>query len=95
MREKQTRRQFLQIAGIGAAVSLTGANSCLGQDQSKSTGKRLFHLGLASYTFREFKLAETLTMTRRLGLEYIALKSFHLPLESTQAEMATREHQGH
>lgn len=87
MREKQTRRQFLQIAGIGAAVSLTGANSCLGQDQSKSTGKRLFHLGLASYTFREFKLAETLTMTRRLGLEYIALKSFHLPLESTQAEI--------
>jgi hypothetical protein len=46
-------------------------------------------LGLASYTFRKFNLDQTLAMTRRLGLKYIALKSFHLPLESTQAEIKT------
>jgi sugar phosphate isomerase/epimerase len=46
-------------------------------------------LGLASYTFRKFNLDQTLTMTRRLGLKYIALKSFHLPLESNQAEIKT------
>lgn len=98
IREKQTRREFLQKVGIGAAASLAGASSCLGQGQpsagkedvqSKHTDKRLFELGLASYTFREFSLDKVLAMTRRLGLKYIALKSFHLPLESAQAGIET------
>ncbi len=96
LREKQTRRQFLQVAGIGAAASLASASGCLGQDspavekkqgQSKWAGKRRFELGLASFTLRKFKLDEALVMTQRLGLKYIALKSCHLPLESTQAEI--------
>jgi sugar phosphate isomerase/epimerase len=37
---------------------------------------------VASYTFRAFPLAETLAMTKRLGLKRIAFKSVHLPLES-------------
>lgn len=41
-----------------------------------------FALGLASYTFRAFSLDETIAMTRRLNLEAIALKSFHLPLDA-------------
>jgi sugar phosphate isomerase/epimerase len=98
IRTKQTRRQFLQKAGIGAAASLMAASSCSGQSQApaskegqqdKCTSKRLFKLGLASYTLREFNLDKTLAMTQRLGLKYIALKSFHLPLESTQAEIET------
>ena len=97
-RAKQTRRQFLQKAGIGAAASLMVVGSCSGQEQpsvgkegtqGKCTHKRLFELGLASYTLREFNLDKTLEMTQRLGLKYIALKSFHLPLESTQAEIET------
>lgn len=94
MEEKQTRRQFLKLAGAGTAASLAGVSGCSqthGQQkhQSKPAPKRLFRLGLASYTFRKFNLDQTLTMTRRLGLKYIALKSFHLPLESTQAEIKT------
>jgi len=45
------------------------------------------NLGMASYTFREFSLAETLQMTKRLGLERVAFKSFHLPLESSDEEI--------
>jgi len=96
MAEIQTRRRFLQVAGVGAAGSLVQACSCLGRDRrsrgktrigGRLAGERLFELGLASYTFREFKLDETLAMTRRLGLKYICFKSFHLPLESTEAEI--------
>jgi len=96
MSEKQTRRRFLQVAGVGAAVSLTQAGSSFGRDrrsrekkrpQGRRAGKRLFELGLASYTLRKFKLDETLAMTQRLGLKYICFKSFHLPLESTEAEI--------
>jgi sugar phosphate isomerase/epimerase len=49
--------------------------------------KRRFDLGLASYTLRKFKLDETLAMTKRVGLKYICFKSFHLPLDSTEAEI--------
>lgn len=46
-----------------------------------------FGLGLASYTFRAFSLEQAIAMTRRLGLERVALKSFHLPLESRPQEI--------
>lgn len=47
------------------------------------------NLGMASYTFREFPLEETLKMTKRLSLERIAFKDFHLSLESTDEEIKT------
>jgi sugar phosphate isomerase/epimerase len=40
-----------------------------------------FQLGIASYTFREFSLEETITMTQRLGINKLCLKSMHLPLD--------------
>ncbi len=94
MGAKQTRRQFLQRVSIGTAVLLTAAGSSPGQDQhpaekERPQGKRPFELGLASYTVRGFDIDATIAMTKRLGLEYIALKSFHLPLESTQADIET------
>ncbi|MHC4417246.1 MAG: sugar phosphate isomerase/epimerase family protein [Planctomycetota bacterium] len=92
MGRKRTRRQFLRLAGTGAALSLTGQGHCLGQQEKqaeagKARAKRLFKLGLASYSFRKFALDETLAMTERLELRYIALKSFHLPLESTKDQI--------
>jgi inosose dehydratase len=42
---------------------------------------------VASYTFRKFKLDETLAMTKRVGLKYICFKSFHLALDSTPAQI--------
>lgn len=45
------------------------------------------NLGMASYTFREFPLDETLKMTRRLGLGRIAFKDFHLSMDSSDEEI--------
>jgi sugar phosphate isomerase/epimerase len=86
-----------------AASSLAGATGSFGTSallaapkesaqstQVRQSGKDVhagFELGLASYTLRNFKLDQMLAMTRRVGLKYIALKSVHLPLESTQAEI--------
>ena len=88
--KEQTRRRFLQVASIGAAASLAGANSCLGRARGSSArraGKQRFELGLASYTLRKFNLDDTLAMTKRLDLKYIRFKSFHLPLDSTPAQI--------
>ena len=93
MIEKQTRREFIQMTGAAAVASLAGTSISLAAPkelaQSNPAGKRQFELGLASYTLRNFKLDQALAMTRRVGLKYIALKSVHLPLESTQPEIKT------
>lgn len=91
--EGKTRREFLKNSGIGLgafAFSHMSGWPSLGSDRRRALpageAERL-SLGMASYTFREFSLEETIAMTKRLGLERIALKSFHLPLESTEEEI--------
>jgi len=88
--KEQTRRRFLQAAGIGAVASLAGANSSPGQVRSSTArraGKQRFQLGLASYTLRKFNLDDTLAMTKQVGLKYIAFKDFHLPLDSSPEQI--------
>jgi len=88
--KEQTRRRFLQAAGIGAVASLAGANSSPGQvrgSAARRAGKQRFELGLASYTLRKFNLDDTLAMTKQVGLKYIAFKDFHLPLDSSPEQI--------
>jgi sugar phosphate isomerase/epimerase len=55
-----------------------------GNASEAAAGVPRFSLGLASYTFREFSLEQTIEMTGRVGLDKIVLKSMHLPLESPE-----------
>jgi sugar phosphate isomerase/epimerase len=89
MSKKQSRRDFIRMTGAAVAASLVGTSSSLSapKEPAQSTQARLFGLGLASYTLRKFNLDQTLAMAQRVGLKYIALKSVHLPLESTQPEI--------
>ncbi|MHC4843526.1 MAG: sugar phosphate isomerase/epimerase family protein [Planctomycetota bacterium] len=87
---KHTRREFIKTAGSG-----TIALSCLNSkiliaselEQPSLKAKDKIRLGVTSYTFREFNLDQTIAMTKRLGLKYIAFKSFHLPLDSTEEQI--------
>ena len=87
----RSRREFLSAAGVGLGYLAAGGSVgyCKEGEKKKCCGKAAgrFKLGLASYTFRKFTLDETLEKAKQLELKYIALKSFHLPLESTQAEI--------
>ncbi len=88
--ERTTRRDFVKLAGMGlAGASLPRRMEAKPEGQQTRAGRahERLNLGMASYTFRSFGLEETLAMTRRLGLERISFKSFHLPLESTQEEI--------
>ena len=89
--KEQSRRQFLQLAGAGAAASLAGAAGASAMSRAANirwADERQFELGLASYTLRKFKLDEALAMTKRVGLKYIAFKAFHLPLDSTAEQIS-------
>jgi len=83
-----TRRELLRYTAAGAAAVLGVPHAVsAGTVETKEDGWKRLDLGMASYTFRKFSLEDTIAMTRRLGLARIALKSFHLPLESTEAEI--------
>ena len=85
-----TRRGFFQLAGLGAAavsVSIPMIGCAESNQQTRKDGYIRLKLGMASYTFRKFNLEDTLAMTKKLGLQRIALKSFHLPLESSEVEI--------
>jgi len=96
--KKCTRRAFVRgsmgaLAGAaimgrpGSGAGRTGGSEhVLGRSSSPASVRR-FELGLASYTFREFDLDSALAMTGRVGLFRIAVKSVHLPLESSEAEI--------
>lgn len=87
MNKEQGRRSFLQVAGAGAAASFIGVGSSSGRQRRSARMKPLFELGLASYTLKEFDLDDTLAMTKKVGLENICFKSFHLALDSTPEQI--------
>lgn len=90
MTQYADRRRFLQMAALGAAASVVGGaehNATAADAAGPRLGKAKFKLGLASYTLRKFDLDRTLTTTVALGLTHIALKSFHLPLDSAPRQI--------
>ena len=90
---KANRRQFFQITGGTTAVALAGLT--IGSTPRHAAAAatpadekaRPFHLAMASYSLRKFSLEDTIKMTNQIGLDAICLKSFHLPLELTPAEV--------
>jgi sugar phosphate isomerase/epimerase len=84
MKSSPNRRAFLHTATLGAAATFVpAAPAARRAGAAAAHEKPRFELGLASYTLRKFNLDETLAMTRRLDLEHIAFKSFHLALDSS------------
>jgi len=67
------------LGSTGAALALSG----LDLDASPPSGDPQFKLGVASYSLRKFSRAEAIQIIKRLGLRYVNIKSYHLPLEST------------
>jgi inosose dehydratase len=85
------RRLFLKQAGaaVGAALAAREVISGTAQAQPASDAARdTFRLGMAGYTFNKFKLEETLEMLKKVDVHYLCIKDFHLPLKSTDDEIA-------
>lgn len=88
----ESRRGFLKAVAATSALAaggLSGAACAWAEDApAKKPSKAGFHLGMASYTLRKFDTDQAIAMTKRLGLEYVCFKSFHLPLEAKPDEIA-------
>jgi len=82
-----SRRNFLRLSGTGLLATQAPSLLTAGQARSEKGPEVPFELGIASYTLREFSLEETITMTGKLGISKLCLKSMHMPLDSSPAEI--------
>jgi len=78
------RKSFLQL--LGGAVLGTGLPLSAHFGEKLPIGSGL-KLGLASYTLRKFTLDQVIDLCNKLGISDLALKSMHMPLDSTEKDI--------
>jgi sugar phosphate isomerase/epimerase len=88
-----TRRNFVIKTGAGLAAAVVApmllSNKLYGKDPVKPAKKEeLFKVSMAGYSFVKFNLEQSLKMMKRMDLHYLCIKDFHLPLKSTDEEIA-------
>ena len=82
---KNSRRGFIQQATLGIATTLSApliAKSAFLKDDYFKAESNL-PIGFAGYTFLKFDLDKSIEMMKRLNVNYLSVKDFHLPLNST------------
>jgi inosose dehydratase len=83
------RRELVKAAAMAAAAPLAlGAReaAAVAVDSRPADPWRGFKAGVASYTLRKFPLEAAIRSIQRVGLRYVSIKDFHLPLNSTAEE---------
>jgi sugar phosphate isomerase/epimerase len=91
-----TRRSFFKETGLGiaAATAIPALFTTTAQAQQTpaaaggGAGKDPFFTAIAGYTFHKFKLEPTLEMLKKVNVNYLCIKDFHLPLNSNEEQIA-------
>lgn len=88
-----SRRRLIKTAAAAAAMPLV-ATPAVAQSAAISlapAGDRFggLKIGVASYSLRKMKLDDAIKAILRVGLRYVSIKDFHLPLKSTPDERRT------
>src|SRR5947209_9439660 len=82
---KLTRRAW--AAGFSTAALVPFAGLEIARAQEYRIDRADIKLGIASYSLRKFSRAQAIEMTKQLGTPYLNVKDFHLPLNSSAAEI--------
>ncbi|MEN9953027.1 MAG: hypothetical protein RLZZ520_1295 [Bacteroidota bacterium] len=86
------RRSFIRRLSAATATSMIVPVVLQSSPLSKVNtveGKVVqFPVGFAGYSFVKFNLDQSLEMMKRLRVKYLSVKDFHLPLDSSPAQMA-------
>lgn len=79
-----TRREMVKAGLVAAAGLPLGTRRAAAA--APGDGWRGLKAGVASYTLRKLPLDAAIEAIRRVGLSYVSIKDFHLPLTSTPEE---------
>lgn len=83
------RRRFLKQAACGAlGLSLAGRAGAQARRLPQGKPSAGVRLGVATYSLREFSRAAAIEMIQALGANTVSVKSFHLPYELSDSEIA-------
>jgi inosose dehydratase len=88
--DMKSRRQFIKLAGTGMLAG--SASSVYGYSVhmvpvEKITVADNFEVGMAGFTFAQLNIEKTIEIMKRVGVNYLSLKDFHMPLNSTQEQI--------
>lgn len=89
---KNSRRRFFKNTGKGLLPlclpsAFSSGDLFAMNKQINHKEEDLFQVGIAGYTFVKFKLEPSLEMTERVGVNFLSIKDFHLPLDSTSEQI--------
>lgn len=84
------KKNFVLLAM--SAVLVLMASCCNNEPKSAlvsgARGSDDFNIGVAGYTYRDFSIDETLEALKGMGVHYLSIKDFWLPLDASVEEMA-------
>jgi inosose dehydratase len=81
-----TRRELVKAGALAAAgLPLSGGRRAAAA-AATGDGWRGLKAGVASYTLRKLPLEAAIQAIQRVGVSYVSIKDFHLPLTSTPEE---------
>lgn len=83
-----TRRNFFATTSLAFAASGCQTAVRCGSSAAKCP-KIKFKLGMAGYSCHRISLNDTLSLLKRLDVNYLCIKDFHLPFEASDADIAT------
>lgn len=88
MGDRESRRVFLKVAAAASAALAVPVPGWARARRARPTGPASLRLGVASYSLRELSRGDAIAAIQALRSRYVSVKSFHLPYESTPAELA-------
>ena len=81
-----SRRNFFATTSL--ALAAAGCQSISKNVSCAKCGKINFKLGMAGYSCNRLSVDDTLALLKRLDVNYLCIKSFHLPFSATDADIA-------
>ena len=72
---------------IAVAIIATTSLTVSAQTIDGKHGSDDFKIGVAGFTYRNFSLEETLKTLQSMGVKYLSVKDWWLPLNSTKEQM--------
>src|SRR6185436_20149499 len=83
-----SRREMMKTTALAASAlplaSISG--SAFGMIPNGTDPWQGLKVGVASYTLRKMPLEAAIKAIQRVGLKYVSIKDFHLPMKSTAEE---------
>ncbi len=89
-----TRRSFITktaagVLGLGLPIGALADTSAQADPSGSASQKKCkFKVGMAGYSFLKFNLDQALDMMKKIDVNYLCIKDFHLPLDSTPEQIA-------